>query len=170
MFRPYFRNLYVRTMRGPYGLAFDSIADALRPGGQVLDCGASAGSSYERLKDMIDLDRTRYAGIEWSEPLVQESVARCHRGTAVTGCRLRNRHLPSAEGLAASGIDIPDNAIAVFQDRLPSSELRISPGETLPTPNGSFDIVTCLESLEHFLDQPKAFREMVRVANRVRKC
>jgi SAM-dependent methyltransferase len=74
--RPYFRSLYKRTMREAFGVAFDSIADALRPGGQVLDCGASTGGSYERLKGMIDLAPTRYAGIEWSEPLVKESVAK----------------------------------------------------------------------------------------------
>ena len=94
MLQPYFRNLYVRTMREAYGLAFDSIADSLRPSGQVLDCGASAGGSYERLKGMIRLNPTRYAGIEWSEPLVKESVA---KGLNVIQGDL-NRPLPFDDG------------------------------------------------------------------------
>ena len=92
--QPYFRSLYKRTMRKAYGLAFDSIADALRTGGQVLDCGASAGGSYQRLKGMIDLDPTRYAGIEWSEPLVKESLA---KGLNVIQGDL-NRPLPFDDG------------------------------------------------------------------------
>ena len=70
----------------------------------------------------------------------------------------------SDRGAAVSGIDISEKAIAVCQDRLPASELRVGPAETLPFSNDFFDIVTCLGSLEHFLDQPKALREMVRVA------
>ena len=94
MFRPYFRDLYIRTMREAYSLAFESIADALHTGGQVLDCGANTGGSYERLQGMIDLDPTRYAGIEWSEPLVKESVA---KGLNVIQGDL-NRALPFDDG------------------------------------------------------------------------
>ena len=94
MLQAYFRALYQRTMRQAYGLAFDSVADALRTGGLVLDCGASAGGSYERLKGMIDFDPARYAGIEWSEPLVQESAA---KGLNVIQGDL-NQPLPFDEG------------------------------------------------------------------------
>ena len=94
MLRPYFRDLYIRTMREAYSLAFESIADALHTGGQVLDCGANTGGSYERLQAMIDFDPTRYAGIEWSEPLVKESVA---KGLNVIQGDL-NRALPFDDG------------------------------------------------------------------------
>jgi ubiquinone/menaquinone biosynthesis C-methylase UbiE len=36
-------------------------------------------------------------------------------------------------------------------------------GERLPFPDGSFDYVTCLGSLEHFLDIEAGLKEMVRV-------
>ena len=94
MLRPYFRDLYARTMREAYGLAFDSIANALLTGGQVLDCGASAGGSYERLKAMVELVPERYAGIEWSEPLVRQSVS---KGLNVIQGDL-NRALPFDDG------------------------------------------------------------------------
>lgn len=76
MLQTYFRSLYRRTMREAYGLAFDEIADALHTGGRVLDCGASTGDAYERLKGMIALEPGRYAGIEWSEPLVEMSTSK----------------------------------------------------------------------------------------------
>ena len=67
-------------------------------------------------------------------------------------------------GAVVSGIDISEKAVAVCQQRLPDSELRVGPAETLPFADNRFDFVTCLGSLEHFLDQPKALRELVRVA------
>ena len=94
MLQPYFRSLYKRTMREAYGLAFDSISEALRTGGQGLDCGASTGGSYERLKGMIDLDPARYAGIEWSKRLVEQSVS---KGLNVIQGDL-NRALPFDDG------------------------------------------------------------------------
>jgi SAM-dependent methyltransferase len=81
-------------MTEAYGLAFARIAQALRTGGQVLDCGASAGGSYDRLKEMIDLEPGRYAGIEWSKPLVEQSVS---KGLKVIQGDL-NRPLPFDDG------------------------------------------------------------------------
>ena len=68
------------------------------------------------------------------------------------------------KGAIVSGIDISTKAVAVCQQRLPESELHVGPAETLPFADNRFDFVTCLGSLEHFLDQPEALREMVRVA------
>jgi hypothetical protein len=90
----YFRNLYQRTMREAYGLAFKEIAHSLGNGGRVLDCGASNGSSFERLRGMIPLDASRYRGIEWSEPLVREATA---KGLDVVQGDL-NRPLPFGDG------------------------------------------------------------------------
>lgn len=59
-----------------YGLAFDRIAEALRDGGQVLDCGANTGGSLSRLQSLVDLDSTRYQGIEWNAECVREAQAK----------------------------------------------------------------------------------------------
>jgi SAM-dependent methyltransferase len=48
--------------------------------------------------------------------------------------------------------------------RLPGADLREGVAEQLPFDDARFDLVTCLGSLEHFLDQPRALAEMRRVA------
>ena len=63
-----------------------------------------------------------------------------------------------------SGIDISNEAIRVCRKRLKNGIFEVGVAEKLPFTDNSFDIVTCLGSLEHFLDQAAALREMVRVA------
>lgn len=75
LLQTYFKNLYRRTMDEAYALAFDSVAAALRDGGQVLDCGANTGGSFKRLQSLIDLDVSRYHGIEWNDDCVREAQA-----------------------------------------------------------------------------------------------
>ncbi len=66
-------------------------------------------------------------------------------------------------GLATSGIDIADAALVKARRFAPKSELRQGDAEALPYPDASFDIVTCLGSLEHFLRPAVALEEMRRV-------
>ncbi|GAA4853416.1 class I SAM-dependent methyltransferase [Luteimonas vadosa] len=67
-------------------------------------------------------------------------------------------------GAKPSGIDISSRAVELCRDRLPAGDIREGVAEALPFADGTFDLVTCLGSLEHFLDQPAALREMRRVA------
>jgi SAM-dependent methyltransferase len=67
-------------------------------------------------------------------------------------------------GASAAGIDISSRAVEQCRRRLPDADIREGVAEQLPFEDGSFDLVTCLGSLEHFLDQPRALREMRRVA------
>jgi len=67
-------------------------------------------------------------------------------------------------GAEVTGLDISEKAVAVCRTRLPQGNFEVGVAETLPYPSDHFDLVTCLGSLEHFLDQPCALREMVRVA------
>jgi ubiquinone/menaquinone biosynthesis C-methylase UbiE len=66
-------------------------------------------------------------------------------------------------GARVTGIDISERAIESCQLRLPQGHFEIGPAESLPFPDAAFDRVTCLGSLEHFLDQPASLREMRRV-------
>lgn len=68
-------------------------------------------------------------------------------------------------GAAISGIDISERAVLRARARLPDSDIREAVAEELPFPDGCFDLVTCMGSLEHFLDQPGALREMLRISN-----
>lgn len=68
--RGYFKRLYVRTMEQAYGLAFREVISALDDTGSFLDCGASAGASFERLNEHVEIAKDRYHGIEWDETSV----------------------------------------------------------------------------------------------------
>ncbi len=70
----------------------------------------------------------------------------------------------AGRGAVVSGIDISACALDVCRARLPEGTFAHGVAESLPFPSHSQDLVTCLGSLEHFLDQPGALREMVRVA------
>ena len=67
-------------------------------------------------------------------------------------------------GARVAGVDISSRAVEQCRRRLPQADIRLGVAETLPFDDGRFDFVTCLGSLEHFLDQPRALREMRRVA------
>ncbi len=71
--------------------------------------------------------------------------------------------LVSARGATVSGIDISERAVSICRQRMPEGEFRTGPAEILPFPDCTYELVTCLGSLEHFLDQPAALAEMVRV-------
>ena len=47
---------------------------------------------------------------------------------------------------------------------MPEGEFFAQPAESLPFDTGRFDLVTCLGSLEHFVDPVKSLEEMSRVA------
>jgi ubiquinone/menaquinone biosynthesis C-methylase UbiE len=66
-------------------------------------------------------------------------------------------------GAVVTGIDISARAIEVCRKRLAEGCFEVGVAEDLPFPGACFDLVTCMGSLEHFLDQPGALREMVRV-------
>jgi len=62
------------------------------------------------------------------------------------------------------GIDISTTALKRARIRLGDAKLVCGAAEALPVRNASFDIVTCLGSLEHFVDPGAGIEEMVRVA------
>jgi SAM-dependent methyltransferase len=70
----------------------------------------------------------------------------------------------SRQGAEVAGIDLSRKAIDVCRQRFPGREFVCGPAETLPFESGRFDLVTCMGSLEHFLDKPRALAEMKRVA------
>lgn len=66
-------------------------------------------------------------------------------------------------GLKTYGLDISDEAVKKAKINAPESEIVAGDGENLPWPENSFDYVTCLGSLEHYLDPEKGMREIRRV-------
>lgn len=67
-------------------------------------------------------------------------------------------------GARIHGIDISEKAIEICRQTLPHGDFQQGPAEQLPFGDATFDLVTCLGSLEHFLEPDVALREMLRVA------
>lgn len=90
---------------------------------------------------------------------------------AQPGCRLLDvgcgggRLLRAAQqqGLAAFGIDLSSSGAVLAESFAPGAHVAVGNGERFPFPDGSFDYLTCLGSLEHFLDIEAGLKEMVRV-------
>lgn len=69
-----------------------------------------------------------------------------------------------ARGAIPSGVDLSARAIEVCRADLPAGTFHAGPAEHLPFAEAGFDVVSCLGSIEHFVDPLAALREMVRVA------
>lgn len=69
-------------------------------------------------------------------------------------------------GAIPSGVDLSENAISVCRKNFQSGDFHCSPAETLPFEERQFDVISCLGSLEHFIEQEKALAEMMRVAKK----
>ena len=67
-------------------------------------------------------------------------------------------------GIEAVGIDLSDEAVRLAKRVAPGAEVTVGAGESLPYHNATFDFVSCLGSLEHFLDMGQGLEEMKRVA------
>ena len=70
----------------------------------------------------------------------------------------------SQRGAIPFGIDISQVAIDACRRVLSHAELHCGPAESLPFKDKRFDVISCLGSLEHFLDSKSALKKMVRVA------
>jgi SAM-dependent methyltransferase len=67
-------------------------------------------------------------------------------------------------GVEAVGVDLSDQAVRLAKRVAPTAEVAVGAGEALAFRDRTFDYVSCLGSLEHFLDMGKGLEEMKRVA------
>jgi ubiquinone/menaquinone biosynthesis C-methylase UbiE len=79
-----------------------------------------------------------------------------------TGEGLLPNFARSIHGLDAVGCDFSLEAAKIGEGE-GDADFCVSSGEELPFPSASFDYVTCIGSLEHFLDMRAGAREMARV-------
>ena len=66
--------------------------------------------------------------------------------------------------LRPTGVDLSAEAVRRARARCPDAALCIGAGERLPFPDGTFDYVTSLGSLERYRDMERGLDEMARVA------
>lgn len=110
--------------------------------------------------------RNRHVRASWHTRVIAQRLGDLHaRRVLDVACGLGEwLGLLARRGAVVSGIDISERAVQACRANLPGADIRHGSASTLPWPDASFDIVTCLGSLEHFSDKPQALREMVRVA------
>jgi len=68
------------------------------------------------------------------------------------------------KGLETYGVDISDEGVKIAKKIPPNSKIIVGKGEYLNFSDKFFDYVTCLGSLEHFLDIEKGIKEVIRVS------
>ena len=74
-------------------------------------------------------------------------------------------YICSGAGALVYGVDLSERAIATCKKNMPGGEFHAVPAEKLPFNSMKFDLVSCLGSLEHFVEPVISLQEMVRVAN-----
>jgi SAM-dependent methyltransferase len=129
------------------------------------------GPDFEPVRDFYDREYYTAAEIDgghatWHDRLVAGRLGEL-QGLPVldVACGLGTwLEVLRARGARVSGIDISERAIEACRRRFPDGEFHVGVAESLPFADASFGLVTCMGSLEHFLDKPAALREMVRVA------
>ncbi len=67
-------------------------------------------------------------------------------------------------GLVTFGVDISEEAIKTTKTVSPKSVVFVGKGEDLKFEDNTFDYVTCLGALEHFLDMKQGLQQIKRVA------
>lgn len=70
------------------------------------------------------------------------------------------------KGARVYGLDISDKALARSKANIASGCLVNADGQYIPFADEKFDYVTCLGSLEHYLDPEKGMQELYRVAKK----
>lgn len=74
------------------------------------------------------------------------------------------------KNLKTYGLDISSNAIEKTKKVSPGSNLIVGSGEKLPWPDNSFDYLTCLGSIEHYIHPEIGIKEIVRVLKKDGTC
>jgi ubiquinone/menaquinone biosynthesis C-methylase UbiE len=121
---------------------------------------------------------TNYEKFQTGNPVVRRLIDRFYDRVAVevqaanpssaldAGCG-EGETLIRLDGLLperTAGIDIDAAAVAYTRERVPAAEISQHSVESLPFEDGSFDLVLCLEVLEHIPEPAGALRELARVA------
>jgi ubiquinone/menaquinone biosynthesis C-methylase UbiE len=68
------------------------------------------------------------------------------------------------KGINSYGIDISEVAVGLSKSFVPDAKTLLGNAENLPFSDEEFDFVTCIGSLERFLDTEKSLNEMKRVS------
>ena len=74
--------------------------------------------------------------------------------------------LAASRGATVAGLDAAEALVAIARERVPSADLRVGELETLPFPDGAFDVVTGFNSFQYAARPARALAEAKRVAKK----
>jgi SAM-dependent methyltransferase len=99
------------------------------------------------------------------QPIVHRLLDRAPRGRALDAACGTGRHAAhlAAAGHEVVGVDSSAEMLAVARRRLPDVELRQASIESLPFPDGRFDLAVCALALTHLPALDLAIAELARV-------
>lgn len=71
--------------------------------------------------------------------------------------------LAKREGASVYGVDLSDSAIEMCKSFVPDVEAKVANAEALPFPDKYFNNLTCIGSMERFINPENALKEFIRV-------
>lgn len=101
--------------------------------------------------------------------VVEEIVTAARRAAAVdlleVGCGSGNylEVIGGLTGARVAGIDPSSAMLDQLRARLPEAEVTVAPGEAIPFPDRSFDLIYSVDVIHHVKDRDAYFREVARV-------
>lgn len=129
---------------------------------------------------MNAIETTNYEKFQTSNPVVGKLISRFYeRVTGITSGLSPDSVLDAGcgegetlERLApllpdsVTGVDLNPGSVEFTRERIPGAEFSVANILDLPFPDDSFDLVLCLEVLEHIPDPGPAVAELKRVGRR----
>lgn len=141
-----------------------SVTDALPAKGQQFQLGGSGPEAYERYLVPIMFAPWARILVDLVAPKQSERVLDVACGTGVVARRAATQ--VGDEGTVV-GLDVNEGMLQVARatsaDIRPTIEWRTASATDMPLPDGSFEVVCCLQGLQFFGDRSAALREMHRV-------
>jgi len=165
-----------RRFRERFGEAFASYAAAVP---YWLPWTKRRGAPIRNDLAIYDTDKWWTGGMPWTRALKSlvpvrfryfDTIIADWRGLAVldVGCGAGFMAEPlAARGALVKGVDPSEAAIALARRHSalnhPTIDFRVATGESLPFPDSMFDVVVCVDVLEHVTDPPAVLSEVRRV-------
>jgi ubiquinone/menaquinone biosynthesis C-methylase UbiE len=125
------------------------------------------------------MESSNYRKFQTANPVVTALIDRFYRGVVEAAAAggatsLLDAGCGEGETLARLGdrlpertvaVDIDPGAVAFTRERIPGAEVACHSIDSLPFEDDSFELVLCLEVLEHLPEPPQALAELARVCS-----
>lgn len=109
-------------------------------------------------------EATAFGAVRERARLAMHWIPRGARTLLDAGCSAGYATVHFAELVeSAVGIDVDEEAIRQARSRFPSIDFQCAPLERIPHPDEAFDVVVCLDVIEHVTDERLGITELFRV-------